>query len=90
MDFPEDITLSDLMADFRPENVIIDPINYKDITMGVLILAGTKQFDKDAQNLMALFGNGLALAFRNAITYSQIQRLAANDPLIIGDSACKD
>ncbi|HKL47866.1 MAG TPA: GGDEF domain-containing protein, partial [Candidatus Izemoplasmatales bacterium] len=33
------------------------------------------------QNLMELFGNGLSLAFRNAITYNQLQRLAANDPL---------
>ncbi|MCF7924682.1 MAG: sensor domain-containing diguanylate cyclase [Candidatus Izimaplasma sp.] len=81
IDFPDDITLTNLVADFNPKNVIVDPIKYKDITLGVLILAGTKQFDQDSQNLMELFRHGLALAFRNAITYSQLQRLAANDPL---------
>ncbi len=81
MDFPDDITLSNLVADFKPKNVIVDPIKYKDITLGVLILAGTKHFNQEALNLMELFGHGLSLAFRNAITYSQLQRLAANDPL---------
>jgi len=81
IDFPDDITLGSLVADFKPKNIIVDPIKYKDITLGVLILAGTKRFDEDAQNLMELFGNGLSLAFRNAITYNQLQRLAANDPL---------
>jgi diguanylate cyclase (GGDEF)-like protein len=81
IDFPDDITLGSLVADFKPKNIIVDPIKYKDITLGVLILAGTKHFDEDEQNLMELFGNGLSLAFRNAITYNQLQRLAANDPL---------
>ncbi len=81
MDFPDDLTLSGLVADFKPRNVIVDPILYKDVALGVLILAGTKPFDSDAQSLMELFGHGLALAFRNAITYNQLQRLAANDPL---------
>jgi two-component system, cell cycle response regulator len=81
MDFPDDLTLTGLMADFKPKNVIIDPIMYKDVALGVLVLAGTQTFDQDARNLMELFGHGLALAFRNAITYSQLQRLAANDPL---------
>lgn len=81
MDFPEDIVLTNLVADFKPKNVIVDPIKYKDITLGVLVLAGSKQFNQEALNLMELFGHGLSLAFRNAITYSQLQRLAANDPL---------
>jgi len=81
IDIPEDIVLNGLIVNFKPKSVMIQPILYKEISLGVIVLAGTIAFTQDMQNQMDLFSNGLALAFRNAITYNQLQRLAANDPL---------
>lgn len=81
VDLPEDILINSLLVEFRPKTIMVEPILYKDIILGVVILAGANSFTKEMQNNMELFGHGLALAFRNAITHDQLQRLAANDPL---------
>jgi diguanylate cyclase (GGDEF)-like protein len=81
IELPEDILLNGLLVDFRPKSIMIEPITYKDIILGVVILAGANTFTDEMQNSMELFGHGLALAFRNAIMHDQLQKLAANDPL---------
>ncbi len=78
---PEDIILSGLLVDFRPKEILVEPIMYKEVVLGVIVLAGVNSFTAEVQSNMELFGHGLALAFRNAITHDQLQRLAANDPL---------
>lgn len=47
----------------------------------MVVLATVEESTNEMQNNMQLFGQGLALAFKNAITHDQLQRLAANDPL---------
>ena len=81
VDLPEDIILNAALVEFRPKHIMIEPILYKNIILGVIVLAGSQQFTIEKQNNMELFGYGLALAFRNALTHDQLQRLAANDPL---------
>lgn len=81
IDIPDDVVLNGLIVNFKPKSVLVQPIIYKEIGLGVIVLAGTTLFTQEMQNQMDMFSNGLALAFRNAITYNQLQRLAANDPL---------
>lgn len=81
IDLPEDITLSGLLTNFRPKTVLVEPIMYKEVVLGVFVLASVIEFTKEMQKNIQLYGQGLALAFKNAITHDQLQRLAANDPL---------
>jgi diguanylate cyclase (GGDEF)-like protein len=78
---PEDISLSSAIVSYRPKTVLIEPILYKEIVLGVVVLATVVEFSEEMQKNIQLFGQGLALAFKNAITHDQLQRLAANDPL---------
>ncbi len=82
VDFPEGIELNAILADFKPKSVIAEPIVYKNVMLGIVVLGGMHSFAE--QNLLEdidMFGRGLALAFRNAITHDQLQKLAANDAL---------
>lgn len=81
VNLPEEIILSNVLLDFRPRSVLLEPILYKGVVLGVVVLAGMTEFTAEMQNNMELFGQGLALAFKNAITHDQLQKLAANDPL---------
>ncbi|MBU1145782.1 MAG: GGDEF domain-containing protein [Firmicutes bacterium] len=81
IDIPEDLELNGLLVDFRPKTVLLEPILYKEVTLGLVILAGTSTFTDYHQKMLNLFVKSMSLAFKNSITYSQLQKLAANDPL---------
>jgi two-component system, cell cycle response regulator len=81
IDYPEGVTLDGLIVTFRPRTLLIDPIVYKDVCLGVVMLATTESFTLEALNAMVLYGQGLSLAFKNAISHDQLQHLAAIDPL---------
>jgi two-component system cell cycle response regulator len=81
LDFPENVTLNGVLVKYKPKTILIEPILYKEIALGVVVLATVEESTNEMQNNMQLFGQGLALAFKNAITHDQLQRLAANDPL---------
>lgn len=78
---PEDIKVEGVLTDFCPRDIIVEPILYKDLPMGVIILASVNEFNKDYEESFELLSRGLALALRNAIMYDQINTLAARDPL---------
>ena len=81
IEFPEDI-LSDANAvDFRPKEVLIEPIVYKDIFLGILILVSASSFSSNDIDKLSFYSQSLSLAFRNAITHKEMQRLAAFDAL---------
>lgn len=81
IDYPEGVALDGLIVTFRPRTLLIDPITYKDVCLGVVMLASTTSFEAEALNAMVLYGQGLSLAFKNAISHDQLQHLAAVDPL---------
>lgn len=78
---PNDIILDGVIVDFQPKELLIEPILYKKILLGVLILVNASSFSKNAIEKLSFFNQNLSLAFRNAITYNQMQRLAALDAL---------
>jgi two-component system, cell cycle response regulator len=78
---PEDIRVEGVLTDFFPREILVEPILYKDLPIGVIILVSVKDFNKDDQHSFDVLSSGLALALRNAIMYDQIHTLAARDPL---------
>ncbi len=80
-DIPSDVVIDGILATFRPSIVFAHPIVYKQVPLGVTILASSQRLSpSDAVNL-DLFVSNLALALHNALTYDQMERLAAVDPL---------
>ena len=78
---PEDVRVEGVMADFRPAEVLVFPITYKSVPLGVIVLATARTFDVDHRARIELFLQGLGLALNNALVHDRLQRLAALDPL---------
>jgi diguanylate cyclase (GGDEF)-like protein len=81
IDIPQDIQLDGVLASFPPRQIIVEPIVYKQIGIGILVLASPDSFEEDTFQNLELFCKSLALALHNAIAHDQVQRLAAIDPL---------
>lgn len=79
--FPEGIVLDGVITDYHPRELLIEPIIYKQVLVGVILLAGVESFtDKDLHKLSE-YGPILSMAFNNAITHQQMEQLAALDSL---------
>ena len=78
---PEDIVIDGLLVDFRPKTIIIEPLVYNDIPIGVLVLTSMKNYSEESVIRIGMFSQNLSLALHNAIIHEQMQRLAAIDPL---------
>lgn len=81
LEFPENIELNGILLDFRPRHILAEPIMYKGVVLGVIVIAGTELFLIEGKSDIELYTQGLSLALKNAITHDQLQKLAANDPL---------
>lgn len=78
---PENVYLEGVLTNFRPGEIIVDPIIYKGVPLGVVILASPTMFSEDKKAQLHLFCQGLALALNNALAHDRLQRLVALDPL---------
>ena len=61
--------------------MLIEPLIYKGIAIGVIVLASSRGFNEELLYGYEMCVRNLTLALRNAVTYEQLQQLAANDPL---------
>jgi diguanylate cyclase (GGDEF)-like protein len=78
---PEGVRIESVAVDFRPAEVLIYPVIYKSVPLGVLVLATGSAFTLIHRERIDLFLQGLGLAMNNAIDHDRLQRLAALDPL---------
>jgi diguanylate cyclase (GGDEF)-like protein len=78
---PEDVRVEGVLTEFTPQEVIIEPILYKETTLGLIILASARPFSSLALDRLGLFSQNLAMALHNALLFSRLERLAALDPL---------
>ncbi len=69
------------LVSFTPAQTLIEPLIYEHLVIGVIIIASSNRFLSESMYGFEMFARGVALALRNAITYDQLQKLAANDPL---------
>ena len=79
--FPKDIKLEGVLTTYRPSQLIIKPIKYKLVMLGIVVLAKASEFAITKLSILDILTNGLGLALHNAITYDQVQKLAALDSL---------
>ncbi|MCB2227242.1 MAG: GGDEF domain-containing protein [Desulfarculaceae bacterium] len=76
-----DLVICGVLADFRPREVLVEPVMYKSVPIGVVVLAGGEPFGEEALRGLELLVSALALALNNALAHERLQRLAALDPL---------
>lgn len=81
VNLPDDIIIDKLLALVKPKNIIIEPLVYKDISLGIIVLASFEYFSQQIKNHIDVFSNSLALALNNSLEHSQLQTLVALDPL---------
>ncbi|MGV8905449.1 MAG: GGDEF domain-containing protein [Acetobacterium sp.] len=79
--FPNNIILDDEFIDFQPKELLIKPIVYKNMLLGVLMLVSAETFSQNALDKLSFFNQSLSLAFRNAITHNEMQCFATFDSL---------
>ena len=61
--------------------VLVAPISFKSVPLGVVVLATSGELDPDAEHLLEGFRADLGLAVNNALAHDRLERLAAVDPL---------
>lgn len=81
LSLPPDVLVEGVLIDFRPLEVIIEPVLYKDVVLGLIILASAYNYGSDEITRLNLFGQSLALALHNSLLFDRLERLAALDSL---------
>ena len=69
----ETLKLDTLIATFKPQDVIMVPLTYKEVPLGLLLIASSKVIADRLVESVELFSQSFVIALNNAITYSQLQ-----------------
>ena len=80
-DFTEDIKIEAGLLDFYPKSILIEPISYKNVVLGVILLASTNTFKSEVLENLKVYTHGLSLGLNNAIIHDTLEQLAILDPL---------
>ncbi len=78
---PKDVIIDGLLLSYQPSEIVLLPIVYKDLSLGLIVIATTINYTKQVINDLNLFISSFSLALKNALSYGQLQKLAANDAL---------
>jgi len=78
---PLDIAIDGILVTYQPREILFVPIVYKDISLGIILLASTENYSEQIKSDIQLLNGNFALALKNSLSYDQLQELAANDPL---------
>jgi len=81
IDLPPDIMIEGALLSARPASIIIEPIVYHEVTLALIVLSFLKAPREEINKILDLLSPNIAIALRNALSYDQLQRLAANDSL---------
>jgi len=81
LSLPPEIQVEGILTEFRPQEVIVEPILFKEVMLGLIILASAQSFTTNALDRLNIFGQSLAMALHNALLFDRLERLAALDPL---------
>jgi len=77
VNIPCDLVVEGALVDFTPRSVWVEPLLYHDVALGAIVLASASPITDEAVHFVDLVNASLAVAFRNALTYDQMQQLAA-------------
>jgi len=81
LSLPAGLNADGLVGEVEPREVLVLPIRYKGLCIGLVVLATAGTFGAQSRRVLDLFSSTLGLALHNALTYDQLQRTAALDPL---------
>lgn len=81
VELPEGIAMHAGLVEFQPREVAFLPLNLQSIATGVVVLAGSRAFERDSRPLSRIFARTFVMALSNAMTHDDLQRVAALDPL---------
>jgi len=76
-----DMIVDSLLVGQAARGILVAPVTFKSVPLGVIILASTGPFDRDSVQLLEQLRADLGLAFNNALAHDRLERLAAVDPL---------
>ena len=78
---PEEVIVESTLTQFRPKEVIVEPVKFKNVPIAVILLAKSEPCQADTVRQPPIFTQSLAVAMHNALEHEQLQKLAALDPL---------
>jgi len=79
---PEHIQLDGVLTQFTPSEVLVAPIEFKSVHLGLIVAAsGSLSSQEHCRMILDIFSRSVGLALNNALTHSKFQRLAAYDSL---------
>ncbi len=81
LEIPEGLMLDGVVAAFRPRHVLIAPLEFRQVPLGIIVLASGETFSPDSESLLTPLRQNLGVALNNALTHERLQRLAALDGL---------
>ncbi|QSX32279.1 GGDEF domain-containing protein [Shewanella avicenniae] len=76
-----EIVLNHVIGEHNTKYVIVDPIVYKGVSLGVIVLAAEKDYDEEVIHRISILRIGLGLALNNSLTHGRMRLLATQDPL---------
>ncbi len=76
-----DLAIDGLLLTVTPKEIYSFPLLYKEVPLGLLIVGSTKMVSERQLQTLEMCLQSLSISLNNSITYDQLQKLAANDPL---------
>ncbi len=76
-----DMEIDGLLLSIIPKEVYSFPLLYKEVPLGLLIVGSTQEISERQLQTLEMCIQSLSISLNNSITYDQLQKLAANDPL---------
>ena len=76
-----DMIVDSLLVGQAAREILVAPITFKSVPLGVIVLATPGHFERDATKLLEQLRTDLGLAINNALAHDRLERLAAVDPL---------
>jgi diguanylate cyclase (GGDEF)-like protein len=78
---PSELIVDSLLVGQPAREILVAPVAFKSVPLGVIVLAAVEGFGSDAMRLLGQFQGDLGLAVNNALAHDRLERLAAVDSL---------
>ena len=79
--FPDYLNLDGVLAEFRPTEIVIEPILLNSIPIGMILLASVASFTTVFLDQLDIYSHDFSLIINNALQHEQLEQMAALDPL---------
>ena len=76
-----EVVIDSVLLGQPAREIVVAPIAFKSVPLGVAVLASAAGFDRDVLPLLEQYRADLGLAVNNALAHDRLERLAAVDPL---------